>query len=223
MENIITDLKLSKRRQGGVNVYLDHCFAFTVDLLEAAALSKGQALDAGFVTRMRRKHEGHSAYVCALRYLSHRMRSRKEIDRYLCERRGFARETTASVVKRLTQERYLDDKEFARLFVESRIRSRPRSRALLRHELSQKGIDDDVIVAVLEKVDDAYLAWRSIEGKLKQWVELDRADFKKRIVGFLQRRGFPLSIALDTYHRARSQTIRDEGTRRNGGSNEPIT
>ena len=213
MENIITDLKLSKRRQGWVNVYLDHCFAFTVDLLEAAALSKGQVLNTELVTRMRGKHEGHSAYVCAIRYLSHRMRSRKEIDRYLYKRRGFARETIAIVIKRLTEERYLDDKEFARLFVEGRIRSRPRSRAFLRHELSQKGIDDDVIVAVLGKVDDENLAWRSIEGKLKHWVKLDRPDFKKRIVGFLQRRGFSLSIALNAYQHACSLNNRDDGPR----------
>jgi len=210
MDNIVTDLKLSKRRQGYVNVYLDHCFAFTVDLLEAAALSKGQELDAAFVAQMRRKHDVHSAYVCAIRYLSHRMRSRKEIDQYLYGRKGFARETIATVIKRLADERYLDDKEFARLFVEGRIRSRPRSRALLRYELSQKGIDDDVIVAVLETVDDDYLAWRSIEGKLKQWVKLDRVDFKKRIIGFLQRRGFSLGIALNAYHHARSQSNRND-------------
>ena len=186
-------------------MYLDHRYAFSVNLLEAAALSKGRGLDAELVARMKRNHEDHSAYVCAIRYLSYRMRSRKEVDRYQSGRKGFARKTVISVMKRLTEERYLNDKEFARLFIESRIRSRPRSCALLRHELSQKGIDDDVLDAVLNDVDDELLAWRSVEGKLKQWGHLNRVGFKKRLIGHLQRRGFSISVAMNAYHHAFSQ------------------
>jgi len=205
MKNIITDLKFSKRNPGRVQVYLDHRYAFTVNLLDAAALSKGQGLDEALVARMKKKHEDHTAYVCAIRYLGYRRRSRIEVDRYLSGRKGFARKTVAAVMTRLTEERYLNDEEFARLFIESRVRLRPRSCAFLRHELSQKGIDDDVLDAVLEKLDDAHLAWRSIEGKLKQWGHLDRADFKQRLIGFLQRRGFSLGIAMNAYRHALSQ------------------
>jgi regulatory protein len=205
MKNIITDLKFSKRNPGRVLVYLDHRYAFTVNLLDAAGFSKGQELEAGVVARMKRKHADHSAYVCAIRYLSHRRRSRKEVDRYLSGRKGFARQTVAAVMTRLAEERYLNDKEFARLFIESRIRLRPRSCALLRHELAQKGIDDDVLDAVLNGIDDAHLAWRSIEGKLKQWDKLDRAGFKKRLIGHMQRRGFSLGVAMNAYRQALSQ------------------
>ena len=201
-------MKISKCWQGRINVFLDYRYAFTADLVDAGTLSKGQTLDAELVTRMQSKHENHSAYVCALRYLGHRMRSRKEIDRYLGSRKGYAPETIATVIKRLVDERYLDDKVFASLFVESRIRSRPRSCALLRHELFQKGIDVGVVDEVLEELDDEQLAWRSIEGKLKQWVKLNRAEFKKKVLGFLQRRGFSFALAMNTYRRADSQSIR---------------
>ena len=205
MKNIITDFKFSKRSPGWVQVYLDHRYAFTIKLLDAAALSKGQGLGEAVVARMRRKHEDHTAYVCAIRYLGYRRRSRKEVDRYLSGRKGFARKTVSAVMTRLEEERYLNDEEFARLFIESRVRLRPRSCALLRHELYRKGIDDDVLDTVLKEVDDAHLAWRSIEGKLKQWGHLDRADFKKRLIGYLQRRGFSLGIAMNAYRHALSQ------------------
>jgi regulatory protein len=210
MPYIITDLKFSKRSQVWVHVYLDHQYEFTLTVLDAAALSTGQALEAEYVSLMKRRQDIRAAYSCAIRYLSHRQRSRKEIDRYLDIRRGFARETISAAIARLTNDGYLDDKEFARLFVESRVRSHPRSRAFLSHELSQKGIDDDVIDAVLEGVDDERLAWRSIESKMNQWATLDRARFKKRLISFLQRRGFSLSVALNAYHCAVSQNYRGD-------------
>ena len=124
---------------------------------------------------------------------------------YLNVRRRFGRETVNTTIERLVEEGYLNDKGFARLFVESRIRSRPRSCALLRRELSQKGIDDEVIDTVLEGVDDEHLARCSIEKKLNQWIKLDPVTFKKRLIGFLQRRGFSLSIAMRTYRDALSR------------------
>jgi regulatory protein len=205
MNKTITDLKFSKRSQGWVHVYLNQQFAFTVDLIDAAALSIGQIVDARLANRMRGKHELRSAYICAIRYLGPRHRSRREMVQYLSVRRRFGRETVNTTIERLGEEGYLNDKEFARLFVESRIRSRPRSCALLRQELSQKGIDDEVIVAVLEGVDDEYLAWRSIEKKLNQWDKRDPATFKKRMISFLQRRGFSLGVAMRAYRHALSR------------------
>jgi regulatory protein len=202
MKNIITDLKFSKRSQGWVHVYIDHRYSFTIDLIGAAAFSIGQELQADMVNRMKLKNGFRSAYICAIRYLGHRQRSRGEMAQYLGGRRKFSRETVSVTIERLSEEGYLDDKEFARAFVESRIRSRPRSCALLRQELSQKGIDDEVIVTVLEGVDDEQLARCSIEKKLKLWVKLDPATFKKRLIGFLQRRGFSLSVAMRTYRHA---------------------
>lgn len=196
MKNIVTDLKFSKRHPGRVQVYLDHRYAFTANQMDTAALAQGQQLEAEYIERMARKEEEFSAYTCAVRFLGYRQRSCREVDQYLTGRKGFARNTVDAVIQRLRDERYLDDTAFARLFVESRIRYRPRSCDFLRHELYQKGIDDVVVDTVLNGIDDENLAWRSVEGKLKHWNELGPAAFKKRLIGFLQRRGFPLGIAL---------------------------
>jgi SOS response regulatory protein OraA/RecX len=45
----------------------------------------------------------------------------------------------------------LDDEAFARMWVESRDRARPRSEAALRGELAQKGIDRELAAQVLEE------------------------------------------------------------------------
>ena len=198
-------MKISKRSQGHVHVFVDYRYAFTVSLLDAAAFSIGQDLEVDLVKRMKTKHDLRSAYICAIRFLGHRQRSRREMVHYLTSRRRFGGDTVNATINRLSDEGYLDDKEFAQAFIDSRIRSRPRSCALLRQELSQKGIDDDVIVKVLEGIEDEHLAWRSIEKKLNQWGKLDPATFKKRMISFLQRRGFSLSVAMRTYRQALSR------------------
>ena len=203
MEKVITNLKVQKRCGGRVSVYIDHRWAFTVDLIDAGRLSTGQPLDHGRILRLRRRYEVHSAYTCAVRFLSYRPRSRWEVDRHL-SRKGFAPDTTAAILARLLKERCLDDDNFSRIFIANRIRFRPRSKALLRQELLLKGIDNEIIEAVLVNVDDEKMALNSVKKKLKQWALLGRSKMRIRLVGFLSRHGFSLETALKTYRKALS-------------------
>jgi regulatory protein len=51
----------------------------------------------------------------------------------------------AEVLERLERLGYLDDAAFARAWIESRDRARPRGEVALRRELARMGIDDDVV------------------------------------------------------------------------------
>jgi regulatory protein len=62
------------------------------------------------------------------------------------------------VVERLVELRYLDDGDFARAWVESRDRAKPRGAVALRRELQLKGIADDTIADVLAYRADAAAA-----------------------------------------------------------------
>lgn len=210
MKNIITDLKVQKRYGGRVSVYIDHRWAFTVDLIDAGGLATGMPLDHDRILWLHQKYEAHSAYACAGRFLSYRPRSRWEVERHL-SRKGFAPETTAAILARLVKERCLDDDDFSRIFVDSRIRFRPRSKALLRQELLLKGIDSEIIDAVLVNVDDEEMALKFVEKKLKQWVQLDRSVVKMRLIGFLSQRGFSLETAYKTYRKACPPSNRGNG------------
>lgn len=84
----------------------------------------------------------------AAEFLAARSRSVMETRRRL-RHLGYPHALVDHVVDRLIAMRYLDDGAFARAWVESRDRSRPRGEAALRRELSQKGVARDVIDAVL--------------------------------------------------------------------------
>lgn len=62
---------------------------------------------------------------------------------------GYPPQIVDTVLERLAGIGYLDDEAFARAWVESRDRARPRGQTALRRELSLKGIQRDVVEAVL--------------------------------------------------------------------------
>jgi len=204
MAGTITAIKIQKRNKERVNVYVDDQYAFAVTALVGATLKKGQYLSEADVERFTSQDERHKAYDQALRYLSFRARSRREVERHLGEK-GYSPEVVTATVERLLDEGYLDDEAFARFWLENRERFRPRSQRALRYELRQKGIAAELIDSLLTDLDEDELAWAAVEGKVIQWQNLDEEEFKKKVLGFLNRRGFNYEVAYRMFDRAWSQ------------------
>ena len=201
MAGTITALQVQKRNKERVNVYLDDEYALAVTVLVAATLKKGQYLTDAKIEQLKHQDERHKAYEQAIRYLGFRARSQVEMKRYL-RGKGYAPEIVTEMIDRLQQQHYLDDEEFARSWLRDREQFRPRSRQALRYELKQKGIADEVIEVVLAGLDEEELAWTALEKKLYQWRSLEEDDFKKKILGFLGRRGFNYEVARAVCERA---------------------
>ncbi len=85
----------------------------------------------------------------AARFLEARSRSIAEVRRRL-KTAGYRGELIDGVITRLTELGVLDDETFARAWVESRDRARPRGERALRDELRLKGIDRAVVDLVLD-------------------------------------------------------------------------
>jgi regulatory protein len=81
-------------------------------------------------------------------FLAVRPRSVAETQRRL-RQLGYPHALVDEVIDRLVELDYLDDEAFARAWVESRDRARPRGETALRRELALKGIDRELIDAVL--------------------------------------------------------------------------
>jgi regulatory protein len=90
----------------------------------------------------------------AAAFLAVRPRSVAETRRRLCTH-GYAETLVDQVVARLVALGYLDDAAFARAWVESRDRSRPRGGLALRQELARKGVERDVVETVMADRADA--------------------------------------------------------------------
>lgn len=84
----------------------------------------------------------------AARFLEARPRSEAEV-RSKLTRLGYRSELVEEVLTRLIELHYLDDETFARSWVESRDRARPRGEHALRLELGRKGVDRTTVDAIL--------------------------------------------------------------------------
>src|SRR5512146_1728847 len=76
----------------------------------------------------------------AARFLEARPRSVAEVRRRLLTA-GYRAPLVDAAIERLTGLRYLDDEAFARAWVESRARARPRGEIALRRELRLTGVE----------------------------------------------------------------------------------
>lgn len=92
----------------------------------------------------------------AARFLEARARSVGEVRRRLTQA-GYRNELIEGAIARLTELGMLDDASFARAWIESRDRARPRGERALSDELRIRGVDREVIVAALGDRRDASL------------------------------------------------------------------
>jgi regulatory protein len=106
-----------------------------------------------FAERRERRAEVDDPAVvleAAARFLEARARSVGEVRRRLTSA-GYRADLIEGAIERMTELGMLDDETFARAWIESRDRARPRGERALAEELRVRGVDRTVIVAALEK------------------------------------------------------------------------
>ncbi len=190
MERTITALTAQKRNPERINVHLDGEFAFGLARIVAAWLHVGQALSEDRIERLQQEDALETAYQRALLVLSYRPRSEKEVQRKLTEA-GYDEAVRQAVLERLRNGGLVGDEQFAQAWVENRQAFRPRSKRMLAAELRQKGVGNEEIERALrDAVDDETMAYEAGARYARKLAEADWETFRKRLSGYLGRKGF---------------------------------
>jgi regulatory protein len=189
----VTALRVRKRNKKLVNVHLDGEQAFALTAIQAARLHVGQTLTAEEIAALRAGDEAERAYERALSLLSYRPRSESEV-RGRLRRKQVEAEAIDSAVERLKRAGLLDDLEFARYWIENRLRFRPRGARALRHELRARGVPHPVISEALEGYDEQAAAEKAALDGARRLAHLDPQGFRRRLGAYLARRGFNYAI-----------------------------
>jgi regulatory protein len=140
--------------------------------------------------------EVERAKAAMLRLLSVRMRSRWELRSRLAARRFSARalETALNDLERVG---LVDDVKFARLFLESRVRRRPRSYSVLRSELRSRGISEEIAESAIAEqrleVSEEELARLALGPRAARMSEMPPEQARARMGRFLASKGFSRS------------------------------
>lgn len=197
---IVTKLEVQKRNKKRVSVYVDETYVFSLSLDEAARLSKGQVLTDDDITALMNQSAVGHAVDRALRFLTLRPRSESEVRQNLA-RNGVAPPVVEAAIQRITEIGYLDDRVFAKLWVEDRMRFKPTSPKALRYELKQKGVENAVIDSVLAELDAEAAAYHAAESQVRKLRGTSQPEFRERLQAFMLRRGFDYSLARKTIKR----------------------
>jgi regulatory protein len=193
MARKITALKLQKRNKNRVSVYLDGEYALGLAKIVAAWLKVGQELTDEKINQLQEQDAIEVALQIAINYLSYRPRSEDEIRKNL-KKKDIQDHVIEEVIERLQRGGLVDDQRFAELWIENRSEFRPRGNRVLRMELRQKGIPDKIIDSVTSNIDEDYLAYQAAMKQARKYRDLEWQEFRKKMYGFLARRGFDYGI-----------------------------
>jgi regulatory protein len=140
----------------------------------------------------------------AYRFLTYRPRSRKEVEDKLREKQ-FSDSVIDEVLADLDRLGYMNDREFAQQWARSRVRLRGYGKRRIEHELTGKGISSDIIDealgAVFKESSETDIARLEAEKKLKSLSRFEPEIRRRRLAGYLERKGFS-SAVISTILRA---------------------
>ncbi|MGL4651367.1 MAG: regulatory protein RecX [Caldilineaceae bacterium] len=200
MAGTITRMAVQKQNRERVSIFLDGEYAFSIEIMAATLLRRGQQLSDAEIAQLQGHDTRTRAYLAAVRLLGVRPRSRVEIERALQGKEHDA-DAVGWAVERLQREQLLDDAGFARFWSENRSQFRPRSSRAIRYELRQKGVANDDMAEALEAVDDDEAAWAAVQSRLGQFQSLPVEEARQKLYGFLGRRGFSFETSRRVWKR----------------------
>ncbi len=141
-----------------------------------------------------------------LHQLSRSMKTRFQLQEIL-KKREIPDEIAQLALDRFTEAQLIDDAVFAAAYVRTRLEN-GRSVSAIRGELRRKGVAQELIEAELDGVDsnrEQEIANRLAANRYSRMLNLEAEVRKRRLLGFLQRRGFSQSIAYRAISNAASQ------------------
>jgi len=171
----------------------------------AARVEVGQVIDPETRTRIETAADAEAAYRTALGALERRPFSKVELERRLL-RRGHPPDAVEAAVARATAAGLIDDRRFALHFVQTRA-ARGRGPARLRRDLRAVGVENAVIDEALangwpEDTDPAAAAVALACKRAAQLGSLPAQVKRRRLLGYLARRGYSGALRVEAVRRA---------------------
>lgn len=145
----------------------------------------------------------------ALAYLTDRMRTVREVEDKLDEMQ-YGEGDILATVERLKELALLDDEEYAREFVRSRLATKPVSRQKLYMDLRAHKVSEELIEAVLGELPAGTEADNALAVARKFWRQmscLEEHVRRERVLRRLTSRGFGTEVSLAAIRQASEEEL----------------
>ena len=198
----ITDMQIQKNNKTRANVYIDGEYAMALEMLTVMKLGLkiGQVVSQEKLSEAVFDSEKSVAFEKAMGYLGRGMKTAKQMRDYL-EKKAYAPEVVDYVLCRLKEYHYIDDEQYAKLYVEHNSATKGERR--LKQELISKGIAGSTAEEYAEL--DSEQAQASAERLAEKYMKNKPHDVKtlQKLQRYLLSRGYgydTVNAILRNYH-----------------------
>lgn len=194
----ITAVHQDTKNKHRYHLYVEDEFAFSVheDILIKYSLFKGTEIDEAFCNEVLFAEEKHRAVLLALRYLGIRPRTAFQLERYLIEK-GFSADLARETRGRCEQQGYINDESFSKQWVNERLRLKQRSTYVLRMELHQRGVSNEIVNEAVKDIsfeDEMEAARKLVTKRLRHDTANFSAEAERKLIMMLMRKGFSNNV-----------------------------
>lgn len=219
----VTGITEHPRRKGRYVVDVDgrEAAVLTADSLVTLGVRVGVALEAAQLQAIEAAGAEVAVMDRALNLLAHRARSARELRRRLLQK-GEPAPLVEAALERLARMGLIDDAEYARQVARSTAVVRGASKRRVRQELFRRGVASEIADAAIEQVyadesvDAGEIVERAARKRLKALAGLDPETRRRRLYGFLARRGYESDEIRVTLERVLAASDADDRSEADG-------
>ena len=185
---MITELKVQTRDKNRVNVSLDGSYycSLAMETVIKNNLKPNMLIDENKLNSMQQESESKLAWEKALKLVSTRYKTQKEIYVYLQEK-GYLPSVIFGVIEKLNEYHFIDDKRYAESYISHKIKKDGPKK--IKQELLTKGVREDIIDEVLDEVDNQDEVILNLCDKYMKNKEKTKENYLK-LFRYMQGKGF---------------------------------
>lgn len=184
----ITQIKVQVKDKSRVNISLDGTYfcALSLETVVKHNLKEGMIIDETKLETYQLESEKNFAWEKALKLISTRYKTQKEIYVYLQEK-GYLPAVIFYVIDKLNEYKFLDDERYAESYISHKINKDGVLK--IKQELLNKGVKEDIIDKVLENQNNQSDVIISLANKYMKNKDNTKENYVK-LIRYLQGKGF---------------------------------
>lgn len=195
---VITAIVADPRNSDNVRISVgDERYSVEMNAVIALGLHVGKQISVDTLRKLDEAATASRAKTRALRLLAGRAYTEQQMRQRLLQA-DIPEASVEQVIAWLLERRYIDDRGFAKAWVEDRAERKGAGPLRLNRELTQRGIPPAMAREAIESAMDAErmeaIATAQAERRLARYQDLTTRDTYAKMYAFLQRRGFTADI-----------------------------
>ncbi len=194
-------LKYEKDKKNTYNVFLSNgeVINLSENVITENELLLKKEIDKDLYDKLQKENHLFELIEAAIKYISIRLRSTKEMENYLIKKKA-SREEIAPVINRLKKAGYLDDNRFTKAYIKDKLNFTTIGDYKIKGELQKLGISEDIIYENSNLLDDDLIKKRIatiIEKDLRTNKKYTGIKLKNKIYNHLLTQGYSKDKVID--------------------------